>query len=298
MQQGQDIGPVLLKLRFLASRLGSGLLEEWVKHETEGYPKDVEVPDYRKIGVAYTATFSGPYGSGIQNAPIPGYLIEKYAGKHWTHYEIRQSVAAVDDLASAAKDSDGSLQIDASNLILLLQGKVSKNFACNGVKGIVSKAALTELQNAVRTRILELTLELEKSIPASTEIALGPLTSTPPTKDSEAVTQITQQIIHGNQTNITASGKDAQFQINVLEGNSGSLMKALVEGGIAESDAAELAEIVASEKGGTKEEPFGTKARAWIIRNIGKAADGTWKAGVAVATKVLTEAALHYYGLK
>lgn len=103
MQQDQSLGPILLKLRFLASRLGSGPLEEWVKHESEGYPKDVEVPDYRKLGVSYTATFSGPLGSGIRNAPIPSYLIEKRAGANWTHFEMRQSVAAVDDLMAATK---------------------------------------------------------------------------------------------------------------------------------------------------------------------------------------------------
>lgn len=297
MQQGQDIGPVLLKLRFLASRLGSGLLEEWVKHEAEGYPHNLELPEYRKIGVSYTANFSGPFGSGIRNAPIPPYLIQKHAGKQWVLYELRQSVAAIDDLVSAAKDT-GTLQINAANLILLLQGKVYEGYACNSVAGTVSKAALAEIQNAVRTRILELTLQLEKSIPAAADITLGPLATSPPKRDSEAVTQITQQIIHGNQTNITSTGEGARFHINVLEGNRASLTKALVDGGIAEPDATELAEIVASEKGGTKDEPFGAKARAWIVRNIGKAADGTWKAGVAVATKVLTEAALKYYGLK
>jgi hypothetical protein len=49
LMQGQDIGPILLKLRLLASRLGSDLLEEWVKHESEGYPAHIDVPDYRKI---------------------------------------------------------------------------------------------------------------------------------------------------------------------------------------------------------------------------------------------------------
>jgi len=34
-----SIGPILLKLRFLAHRLGSDILEEWVKFETEGYPE-------------------------------------------------------------------------------------------------------------------------------------------------------------------------------------------------------------------------------------------------------------------
>jgi hypothetical protein len=298
MQEGQDIGPILLKLRFLASRLGSDPLEAWVKHESEGYPNDTEVPEYRKFAVSYTASFSGPFGSGIRNAPIPPYLIEKHCGEHWRLYEMRQSVAAVDDLIAADKDGSGSLHINAADLILLLQGNVYGDYACNSVTGTISKAALTELQYAVRTRVLELTIQLEKSVPAAAEITLGPQAIGPAVKDAETVTQITQQIVHGNVTTISSSGEGAQFLLNIGERDSDALVKALVDAGIAESDATELAEIVASEEAESKEEPFGTKAKAWFARNIGKAADGTWKAGVAVATKVLTEAAMRYYGFK
>jgi hypothetical protein len=70
IQQDQQIGPILLKLRFLASRLGSGPLEEWVKHETEGYPRATEVPDYRRIAVSYTGTFSGPFGNRVENGQL------------------------------------------------------------------------------------------------------------------------------------------------------------------------------------------------------------------------------------
>src|SRR5882762_8593500 len=97
LMEGQAIGPILLKLRLLASRLGSGLLEEWVKHESNGYPIDVELPSYRKIGVPFRGTFSGPFGSGIKNAPIPPYLIEKHAGPNWNLWPMRQSVAAIDE---------------------------------------------------------------------------------------------------------------------------------------------------------------------------------------------------------
>ena len=34
------------------------------------------------------------------------------------------------------------------------------------------------------------------------------------------------------------------------------------------------------------------------MKNIGKALDSTWKVTVDVATKILTEALLKYYGLK
>lgn len=298
MQQGQDIGPILLKLRFLASRLGSASLEEWVRYESEGYPGGVSIPDYRKLGVSYTATFSGPFGSGIKNAPIPTYLIEKYAGKRWVSYEMRQSVAAIDGLIAEGRDSSGVLQINASNLILLLQGNVYENFACNSVTGLVSKASLAEIQNAVRARVLELTIQLEKSIPAAVDISVGPSMATSALKDTETVTQITQQIVHGNLTTITNSGDGAMFRFNSTQRDAESLVKILLDAGISQSDANEFAEIVAAESAGNEDEPFGERARAWIVDNIHKAANGTWKIGVAVATKVLTEATLKYYGLK
>jgi len=159
LQEGSDLGPILFKVRLLAARLGSQPLADWVKHESEGYPSDVAVPDYRIIPVTYTATFSGPFGSGIRNAPIAPYLIEKFSGKRWNNYEIRQSIAAVDDLLTSSSKNGGSLSINAANLILLLQGKVYEDYACNDVTGTISRASLAELRHSVRSRVLELTLE-------------------------------------------------------------------------------------------------------------------------------------------
>ncbi len=129
MQEGSQIGPIPLKLRFLASRLGSDVLEESVRHESEGYPKDVGIPDYRVLSVSYTGTFNGPFGMGINNAPIPSAVVAKYGGKSWTNYEMRQSVAAIDDLLKSG--AGGTLELNASDLILVLQGKVYKEYACD-----------------------------------------------------------------------------------------------------------------------------------------------------------------------
>jgi AbiTii-like protein len=107
LNEGADLGPILLKVRLLAARLGSQPLADWVKHESEGYPLEAVVPDYRVIPVTYTGTFSGSFGSGINNAPIPSLLIEKLAGKQWTHYEMRQSVAAVDQLLATSAKGQG-----------------------------------------------------------------------------------------------------------------------------------------------------------------------------------------------
>jgi hypothetical protein len=296
LQGDSDLGPILLKLRLLAARLGSQPLEEWVKHESEGYPVDAELPDYRIIPVSYTAYFSGPFGSGIRNAPISPYLIEKFAGKSWVRYKMRQSIAAVDELLGSSVKG-GSLGINAADLILLLQGKVYPDYACNEVTGTISRASLAEIRHSVRSRVLELTIELEKSIPEASAIEMG---KADPSSHKNAVvaTQIAQQIIYGNITSISATGDEARINVAVGTRDVDGLIKFLVESGLPEDDARQLGQIVASEEPESKAEPMGAKARKWFVNNLKKAADGTWRMGVAVTTEVIKEALLKYYGLK
>ncbi|WP_457592831.1 AbiTii domain-containing protein [Hydrogenimonas sp.] len=295
VEEGSDLGTILLKLRLLAARLGSDILEEWVKHESEGYPKDAEVPSYRIVGVTYRGTFSGPFGAGIKNAQIPQYLIEKYAGESWTKFEVRESIAAVDEMVKKSADG-GSFGIDASNLILLLQGKIDEGYACNDVSGSISPTAFYEILQTVRSRILELTIELEKSVPEATHVAFGESTSN--RTEAEQVQQISQQIIYGNVSTAVAGGAGANIAVGITERNNKSFVEYLVATGIPEEDASELAEIMEAEEPTSPDEPFGEKARKWVATNLKKAAEGTWNVGISVATKVLTEAALKYYGLK
>ncbi len=294
VQEGSDLGSVLLKLRLLASRLGSDVLEEWVKHESEGYSKDSELPSYRIVGLSYRGTFSGPFGSGINNAPIPIYLIEQHAGESWTKYEVRESIAGVTELLRMSAEK-GSLGIDASNLILLLQGKVYEDYACNDIKATISRTAIAEIHQAVRSRILELTLELEKTIPAASLVTFGAPVNEE--TNSEKVQQISQQIIYGNVNTAVAGGHGANIAVAVGERDKDSFIEHLVATGFPREDVAELAEIIEAEEPSNAEEPFGQNAKNWIASNIKKAAEGTWNMGISVATKVLTEAALKYYGL-
>jgi hypothetical protein len=126
-----DLSTILLKLRFLASRLGSEPLEDWVKYETSGYPLEVDVPEYRVVGVTYRGTWSGPLGRMIQNAPIPPHAIEQFAGENWTSHKVRESIAGVEQLAKSE-----NLGINASDLILLLQGNVYPGWACMPFRGL------------------------------------------------------------------------------------------------------------------------------------------------------------------
>lgn len=296
LKEGSDLRPILLKLRLLAAKLGSQPLADWIKYESEGYPRDAEVPDYRVIPVSYTASFSGPFGSGIQHAPISPYLVERFAGKHWVQHEMRESIAAVDDLLTSSADG-GQLGINAADLILLLQGKVYADYACNSVKGTISRSSLAAIRHSVRSRVLELTIELEKSIPEASAVTLGTL-SADSTKNAAVATQIAQQIIYGNVTTVSATGAGAQIAIAIGENNVDDLISYLSNSGLPENDAKALANLAASERPESSAEPMGPKVRIWLVENMKKAANGTWKIGVSVATEVIKAALLKYYGLK
>jgi len=295
VQDGADLGSVLLKFRLLASRLGGDTLEEWIKHESEGYPEEADLPTYRVVSVSYEGTFAGSFGSSLNNVKIPQHIVRKVAGEAWANKGIRESISGVEELLRMSAKS-GALGFDASNLILLLQGKIYPEYTCIDITSSISRTAVAEIKQTVRSRILELTLLLEKEVPAAAHIAFGALQ--PTDRQPEKVQQISQQIIYGDVTTAVSGGAGFQLAVDIGVRDQNAFREYLVQAGIPVSDATELAEIVQSEEPTNFEEPFGEKARNWLGANLKKAAEGTWDIGITVATKVLTDAALKYYGLK
>ena len=288
-----DIAPILLKLRFLASRLGSTPLQEWVKYEAQGYPEEIDVPDYRQLPATYFGTWINPVRQ-LNNVPIPRHLVAKYGGEDWVTISMRQSISVVDALA----DGDGdTLTLDASNLILRFQGKLYRDHSCISVTGEISKTAMREIQSAVRNRVLELTIELEKALPDTANVELEAPISTEK-KSAEVVTQVFHQTIYGPNTTLTNSEVGTQINLTIGQGDGVALVSELVRSGIPEKPAEEFGAIVSSEQPSGPGSPFGKKAVKWLGENVGKAADGSWNMGIGVATKLFEQAAMRYYGLE
>ena len=288
MSGTSDIGPLLLKLRFLASKLNDGPLAEWVKHESEGYPTTAELPDYRKLGVFYKGHFSGPMQSQINNATIPSFAIAQYADNSWNTYEMRSSISAIDELVSQNDHGHPLINPDASNLVMLLTGNIFPGYSCVDVKGIISKSEVAAIRHAVRTRILELAIQIQREVPSASEITVE-TSDEISIQETQKVTEITNNVVYGNQNNIDSKGDNASITISVVQGDVGSLENALRDGGLEKSDAAELAQIIESEEP-DPEKPLGKKAMKWIGDNIQKIVG-------SVGTSMITAAALQYYGL-
>lgn len=299
LEERSDLGPILLKLRFLAARLGSDILEDWVQHEMNGYPEDVSVPDYRKASISYSGTFSNMYQT-LNKVTIPEYLIKQHAGEQWLHIDIRDPLSVIDAMVARRSEyskSDQRYGVSTGNLKLLLQDKIYDGLPMIEMYSEFGPGAFIGIQSTVRAKVLELTLELEKIVPDAANIVISN-PSEAPRIDSDSVSNVMQQIInYGNVTNVQTSGDNATVNIQVAQGNKGDLIKALISGGFPEEDALEIASIIESEEPDQENKTFGRKAQAWIGDKVARGTAAAWKAGLDVATDVLTKAALKYYGL-
>src|SRR5262245_59389291 len=93
-----DLETLLRRCRLLAARLKYDDFRNWVQWELDGYPAETELPDYRKYRGQSYGHFSGPFGSGLRNAPIPDACIPNEL-KDVNNVQLRQGVAALKALA-------------------------------------------------------------------------------------------------------------------------------------------------------------------------------------------------------
>ena len=64
-----DLSQILRKCKALAAKMQSQPLENWLLWESNRYPQDIDVPDYRSWGVALVGTFMSPTGEIIRTRP-------------------------------------------------------------------------------------------------------------------------------------------------------------------------------------------------------------------------------------
>ncbi|TPW26340.1 hypothetical protein FJU08_22395 [Martelella alba] len=212
LDENASVGAILLKLRFLAAKLDTNVLEEWVQHEAEGYPNDVDLPDYRTAHITYTGSFAN-IAQQINNVSIPSALVAEFAGDDWVNIHIRDSLPLIDHQLNNM-NPDGHFGIDCSNLKMILQNKIYKGMAIIDIKSRIDTGALARIQHAVRAKTLDFTLQLEKQVPAVREIAVGANPIEMSSDDQNNVEQLTQQIFYGNVTNILNSGA-ANSRVNL-----------------------------------------------------------------------------------
>lgn len=285
-----DLGTLLRKCKVLAAHLGSKPLEDWLLWESNGYPKDIEPPDYRVWPLEVKGHFSGSYGSGLRNAPVPTYCIPEDSRESYRRYKCRESVSLVE---TALRETDeGILRVSTNDLAVALGQKVYQGLNCLQAWAEFPKTHFVEVLNTVRNRVLDFSLAIWKEYPGAGENYMSEGSGIEPSK----VTQIFNLTIFGGAANLVGIASGSQVTLNIVERDFNSLKTALLRSGIQESDIDELESILSAESETTTKKAFSPGVSSWIANMVGKAASGSWQVGVGAAGAMLAQALSKYFG--
>ena len=283
-----DLGTILRKCKLLAARLGNQELEDWLQWESNGYPDDVDVPDYRIWPLAVRGRFASI--RWIREAPVPPACLPENAAEAYGRYQCKLSIAAVE--TALRENKSGQIQVATGDISLMLND-VYKHENCIESWAEFSTPNLVELLNSVRNRILDFALALWKQHPQAGEMDAGAAVDVP----QAAVTQIFNTTVHGGAANLVGHATGAMVTFNVTQGDFETLRQALVANSVAVEDIGELQQALTAEAAPTEAGKYGPRVSAWISKMMQKAADGSWQIGVGAAGTLIGQLIAKFYGI-
>lgn len=274
---------LLRKCQILAFRLGHAPFKEWVSHELNGYPDEATLPAYRgPFSGDIKADTDGAFGSEVRNVQVPDYSIPaevRDAAKEMSFYQGVGTLASLIDDAKRTGQLVVATQF-AVDLAVLTQ--VVQNQQTTRMWKELPVAMVAGILDAVRSKALEFTLEIEAANPAAGEAAPG---GTPPVPVATTDVIFNTVILGGN----VAVGPGAT--VRVVQGDLGSLMAFLEAQGVEQADRAALEAALEADQG------LGERVKGWL----GEMAAKTVSVGGAVAEKaaigVIAAAVLKYLGI-
>lgn len=283
---------VLRKCRILATRLKHDGLKDWTQFELDGYRSEKNIPPYRTIRCHSFGNFFGIPGQEMRNAPIPFTSIPKEVRDVLTLLHFRQGVAGLQEMVKQAhKDTlQNRWAADANKMF---GASIYPGLILMEAWNVVPVSFIVGILDTVRNRILNFALEVEEQNPRAGDVA-SPSTPISPSK----IQQIFNTTIHGSVGNMaTGSSYFSQTAtIKVNKGNFKELTNCLKDLGLDDHEIRELQTAIRSD-GQPKQNNFGEKVAEWFGKAVSKSAQGLLKVGADVASKVISEAILRYYGL-
>ncbi|OYN78903.1 hypothetical protein CG716_13625 [Mycolicibacterium sphagni] len=267
-------------------------------NELSGYPSDAAIPDYRgPFPCQVLSDWSGPFQSGAQNVPLPSVSVPK-GMREAGAFEVRfhESVSQLEQFASAGDTVVYSWGADAVAILNTLMNngtipQIMEGYGLLVARKHVPAPLIVEVLDNVRTRVLNLALELEKVTPDAGEPGTVPA-------DQSTVNNIVN-IIYGHGNTLAVDSPSAVQVGGVRVNDLDSLLNSVAGLGLAPEDVSELQQAVEGDEA-DDETPAGEPGSR-VTRFLGKLTVGALKsagqAGVQEGAKAISKAILTYYGI-
>lgn len=288
-----------LKTKVLAAKLKNEQLLDWVNSELNGYSNTTVLPEIRKPQATLVCSWiNGNRMTGImhgQNQYLPKTGYGEYWDDYFSTFPFTESVATLESYINSNKSTVLSIPLDMDVCAILAapiqkQGNylysivsASKQIATNSVISILS---------CLRNNLLDFMLKLDEEF--------GNVTDLDNLNDRNKINNKIQTIMNhtniiGN-GNVLTSGSQNVITNQVGKGDFQTLERQLIEKQVSAEDIKDLANVI-GEKPDNENKEFGAGVNKWLRKMLDKSLDGTWKVGIGVATKFLTDIISSYYGM-
>lgn len=288
----ESLAGLLRQVRVLASRIEATGLAEWAAKELRGYGAEDEVPDYRRaITLPVMGTWAGPYGRKFSGQPVSPVGIAENFRSTWFQLTIHQPISELEALAAAESEPGvpwDPFAIDQYNtMVELKQGGAGFEMASLVEARIVMpRTFLVGILDAVRNRVLDLALALERVSPNVGE-------PDGPTVDDSRVQHVAQQFnitVNGDGANI-ATGDSSRQISTVVKGDIDALTVAAIDAGLAPEDAEEFKKAVMSDG-----QSIGAQTGGFLARVTSGTVRLAGNVSASVAAAILLNLAARYFG--
>jgi hypothetical protein len=294
LQQMQDMATtdtmpaasLLRKGLVLARRLKYPPLGEWAQMELEGYPPDADLPDYRAYRRCQVlGNFNGPAGSGVRNQPLPSDGVEDAHREALFGYELREGIPKYESLVA---QGEGATIPWNTDFVVHYQAAFFEFMALSNAWREVGRAALVEVIEGVRTRLLNFCLDIEATNPEAGEAEAG--TTPVPAEEVSAAFQLN---IMGDNNVVTTAGRDVSQQVSLDGPRWDGLRETLADLGVPGDELIALKDALEDDV--SRELPAGSlgpSTATWLERineaiKTGAVAVGTDAAGGLIAIELL-----------
>jgi len=291
----QPITTLLRKCIVLSHQLKNERLRIWANEELNGYNSIENLRKYRTLPAAATGLFVGPAWARFQQG-IPSAALNKEHRKFAEIVYLAQPIGTLEDTLKSGSDSNLSFPWSA-NLVAYYQDRLQSPWQLFSAHQTVPKSAIAGIVDTVRTRVLNMALEIQSEVGEKDE----DLKEITPEESKKVDQTIVTNIYGGNvymssgESTMTATTIQGQQQ-NIAAGDWNQLERVLKNAGVSETELKELSAAVESD-GDQKLKGDGSVMR-WIKVTAPKVLAGGVKMGAEVGKTVLTEMLMQYYGLK
>lgn len=218
-----DVATLLRKCKILAARLGNTEFKRWVDQELNGYGDSTLLPEYRILHVESVGHFSGAFGSGLRNAPIPPSCLPEHLRDMVSRSYLMRPISAYTSLIDKSKRSNAQENWPA-DLVALVGQDIYQNMNCISAWKIIPYNSIISLVDTIKTRVLSFCLEIEAEAPDAGEAALNE-----PRISQEKVTQVFNTYITGTVQNVATGGNHFKQQATASFGVNDEVFRLLLE---------------------------------------------------------------------